>query len=283
MESSNHPDAPGRRGAERIDMMGCVVDNLTMEETLERVAGFIADGRPHQHVVVNVDKLVKARDDAQLRGIINDCDLVNADGMPVVWASRLLGVPLKERVAGVDLFESLMERSAREGWRVFLLGARAEVVARVRAVYEARYPGLVVAGHRDGYWTEAEEPDVAEQVRLAQADILCVAITSPKKERFLDRWQTHMRVPFAMGVGGTFDVAAGRIRRAPRFMQALGLEWLVRVVQEPRRMFRRYFIEDVAFFGILARALGVRAARRAARLLFPIALAALAVSEVAES
>ena len=142
---------------------------------------------------------------------------------------------------------------------------------------------IVVAGHRDGYWRPEEEAQVAEQVRRAQPDILAVAISSPRKEEFLDRWQSHMRVPFAMGVGGTFDVAAGRVKRAPVFMQRAGLEWLARVAQEPRRMFRRYFVDSLAFFSILAHALGVRAARRAVRIIFPIALAALAVSEVAEA
>jgi N-acetylglucosaminyldiphosphoundecaprenol N-acetyl-beta-D-mannosaminyltransferase len=267
----------------RVDVLGLPVDNLSMAETLDVVEGFVASGRPHQHVVVNVDKLVKARKDPELARIISRCALVNADGMPVVWASRLLGTPLKERVTGIDLFEALMERSAREGWRVFLLGAREEVVAQVRRIYEARYPGLVVAGHRDGYWTEGEEAEVAEQVRRARTDILFVAIPSPRKERFLGAWQPRMQVPFAMGVGGTFDVACGRIRRAPRPMQALGLEWLVRVVQEPRRMFRRYFVDSIPFFGMLARALALRVLRRGTRLIFPIAIAAMAVAEVAES
>ncbi len=270
-------------GVPRLNVLGVPVDNLSMDETLDVIEGFIASGRPHQHVVVNVDKVVKAHRDPALAGILGRCALVNADGMPVVWASRMLGTPLKERVTGIDLFEALMERSAREGWRVFLLGARPEVVGKARSIYESRYPGLIVAGHRDGYWTEDEEPQVAEQVRRSGADILAVAISSPKKERVLDRGQVHLRVPFAMGVGGTFDVTAGRVRRAPVIMQRVGLEWLARVAQEPRRMFRRYFVDSLAFFGILARALGIKAARRVARLLFPIALAALAVSEVAES
>jgi N-acetylglucosaminyldiphosphoundecaprenol N-acetyl-beta-D-mannosaminyltransferase len=239
---------------ERIEIMGCAVDNLSMEETLQTIEGFIASGTPHQHVVVNVDKLVKARGDAQLRRIINECALINADGMPVVWASRLLGKPLKERVAGVDLFEALMARAAQKGWRVFLLGAREEIVARVRQLYEAKYPGLAIAGHRNGYWSgEAEEAAVVEQIQAARTDILFVAISSPKKEQFLGRWQARMKVPFAMGVGGTFDVAAGHVKRAPRWMQRSGLEWFFRFLQEPRRMFRRYFIEDMAFFGMLAR------------------------------
>ncbi len=232
----------------RITMMGCQIDNLSMEETLQTVEGFIQSGKPHQHVVVNVDKLVKAERDDELRRIINECALINVDGMPVVWASRLLGKPLKERVAGVDLFEALMQRSAGKGWRVFLLGAREEVVSEVKRLYEIKYPGLVVAGYRNGYWSEAEEPGVVAQITAARADLLFVAISSPKKEHFLGQYQGQMKIPFAMGVGGTFDVAVGRVKRAPVWMQKSGLEWFYRFLQEPRRMFRRYFIEDMAFF-----------------------------------
>jgi N-acetylglucosaminyldiphosphoundecaprenol N-acetyl-beta-D-mannosaminyltransferase len=262
---------------ERLDVLGCSVDNLTMEESLAVVEGFIASGRPHQHVVVNVDKIVKARHDAALREIINRCDLINADGMPVVWASRLLGRPLKERVAGIDLFEALLVRAAERGWRVFLLGAREEVVAKVRSIYEARYPELVFAGHRNGYWQPGEEEAVAGQVRAARADLLFVAISSPLKERFLGRWQAHMQVPFAMGVGGSFDVAAGLVKRAPRWMQRTGFEWFYRFLQEPRRMFRRYFIDDMAFFGMLGGelvAMRMRQIRRTAGVLLPLVAAA---------
>ena len=152
----------------RIQMMGCAVDNLDMEESLAVVEGFIRSGRPHQHVVVNVDKIVKASRDPGLRRIINDCDLINADGMPVVWASRLLGKPLKERVTGVDLFEALMARAAQKGWRVFLLGAREEVVSGVARLYPARYPGLTIAGYRNGYWSKAEEEEVVAQISAAR-------------------------------------------------------------------------------------------------------------------
>jgi len=239
----------------RIELMGCSIDNLSMEETLTAVEGFIDSGLPHQHVVVNVDKLVKAQADPELRRIINECALINADGMPVVWASRLLGKPLKERVAGVDLFEALMRRGADKQWRIFLLGAREEIVARVKILYESKYPGLQIAGYRNGYWPADEEATVVQQIRAARVDILFVAISSPKKEQFLGRYQEQMGIPFAMGVGGTFDVAAGKVKRAPRWMQASGLEWFFRFLQEPRRMFRRYFVEDMAFIGMLAREL----------------------------
>ena len=241
--------------SERIELMGCYVDNLWMEETLQTIEGFIKSGKPHQHVVVNVDKLVKASRDEDLRKIINECALINVDGMPVVWASRLLGKPLKERVAGVDLFESLMAHSAAKGWRVFLLGAREEVVSGVKDIYEKRFPGFRLAGYRNGYWKPEEEAEVVKQIADAKADLLFVAISSPKKEQFLGKYQAEMKIPFAMGVGGTFDVAVGRVKRAPLWMQKAGLEWFYRILQEPTRMFKRYFIDDMAFFGLLIKEL----------------------------
>jgi N-acetylglucosaminyldiphosphoundecaprenol N-acetyl-beta-D-mannosaminyltransferase len=237
----------------RIQLMGCQIDNLTMEETVQAVDKFIASGTPHQHVVVNVDKLVKADRDPDLRRIINSCDLINADGMPVVWASRLLGKPLKERVAGIDLFEALMAQAPRKGWRIYLLGATEDVVTKVRSTYESRYPGLSIVGVRNGYWDPKDDAKVADDIAATKPDLLFVAISSPKKERFLGRYQATMKVPFAMGVGGTFDVAIGKVSRAPLWMQKAGLEWFYRFLQEPRRMFRRYFIDDMRFFGILLR------------------------------
>ena len=243
----------------RITLMGCQIDNVSMEETLRKVEGFIRSGQPHQHVVVNVDKLVKASRDPELRRIINSCALVNVDGVPVLWAARLLGKPLKERVAGVDLFEALMRRAGEKGWRVFLLGAREEVVRAVAENYRRKYPRLVLAGWRNGYWKgAAEEAAVVEDIRASHADLLFVAISSPQKEQFLGRYQAEMRIPFAMGVGGTFDVAIGRVRRAPLWMQKAGLEWFYRFLQEPRRMFHRYFIEDMAFIWLVIK----EAARR---------------------
>lgn len=238
---------------QRIEMMGCYIDNLSMEETLQTIESFILTGRPHQHVVVNVDKLVKASRDPELRQIINECALINADGMPVVWASRLLGKGLKERVAGVDLFEALMSRADQKGWRVFLLGAREEVVSGVCHLYQKKYRDLQIAGYRNGYWKPEEESAVVEQIKAANADLLFVAISSPKKEQFLGKYQEEMKIPFAMGVGGTFDVAVGKVKRAPLWMQRGGLEWFYRFLQEPRRMFKRYFIDDMAFFGLLTK------------------------------
>jgi N-acetylglucosaminyldiphosphoundecaprenol N-acetyl-beta-D-mannosaminyltransferase len=246
----------------RQQVLGVPVDNLTMDETLDRIGQFVADGRPHQHVVINVDKIVKARRDPALMTIIARCDLINADGMPVVWASRLLGQPLKERVTGVDLFEAVLARAEAQGWRPYFLGARAEVVQDVVTAMRRRHPRLQVAGWRDGYWDPADDARVAEAIAACRPDLLFVAISSPRKEQFLAAFQARMKVPFAMGVGGTFDVVVGRTRRAPRWMQRTGLEWFYRFLQEPRRMFRRYFVDSLPFFTALAHELIVAKRRR---------------------
>ena len=234
-----------------VEILGCHVHNLTMEETLQRISAFVRSGVPHQHVVVNVDKVVKAARDPQLRKIINNCDLINVDGMPIVWASKLLGTPLKERVTGVDLFEALLGRAAAEGWRVYFLGATSEVVQAVAARATRDHPGLSVAGLRDGYWPSSDDAAVAEEIGKAAPHLLFVAISSPRKEQFLGANGGAMKIPFAMGVGGTFDVYSGKVRRAPLWMQRSGLEWFYRFLQEPRRMFRRYFIDDMSFFRLL--------------------------------
>lgn len=237
----------------RIELMNCRIDNLSMAETVAEVERFVATGSAHQHVVVNVDKLVKANRDPQLLDIINGCDLINADGMPVVWAARLLGRPLKGRVAGIDLFGALLERAAQTGWRVFFLGARQEVVDRLVDMLRQRYAELRIAGWRNGYWLPEEEEAVVEEIRRTRPELLFVAISSPRKERFLGQYARQLSIPFAMGVGGSFDVYTGLVRRAPRWMQAAGLEWFYRFLQEPRRMFRRYFIDDPYFLVLLWR------------------------------
>lgn len=235
-------------------VLGIAVDNLSMQETLERIESFVASGRPHQHVVVNADKVVKAHRDPQLARIIAACDLSNADGMPVVWASHLMGQPLKERVTGIDLFFRLLRRAQEKGWRVYFLGAKQEVVDEVVRRARTDYPALQIAGHHDGYWAAQEEEHVVRSIGATRPDLLFVAISSPKKEEFLARHQARMRIPFAMGVGGTFDVMVGLTRRAPLWMQKTGFEWLYRFLQEPRRMFKRYFVDDMAFFWILSKA-----------------------------
>jgi N-acetylglucosaminyldiphosphoundecaprenol N-acetyl-beta-D-mannosaminyltransferase len=258
------PADPGSTASDRrISLFGLPIDDVTMDETLDRIDAFIASGGVHQHVVVNVSKIVQASRDPEIRAIVESCDLVNVDGQPVIWASRLVGRPLRARVTGVDLMHRLIEGASSRGHRLYFLGARPEVVGAVIRRVEREHPAVIVAGWRDGYWSRSDEEDIVRSIAAARPDILFVALGSPAKERFLARWKATIGAPFVMGVGGSFDVYAGITRRAPRWMQRAGLEWLFRVSQEPTRLWRRYAGDSVAFAWIVVRE--VVAARRPGR------------------
>ena len=237
----------------RIEVLGCPMDVATMGETVETIRDAVAKGRFTQHVVVNVAKLVNMRDDAQLRASVHACDIINIDGMGVVLGARMLGHSVPERVAGVDLFHELLSMSAASGFPVFLLGATDEVVSATARKVQQLYPQLRVAGFHHGYFWDDEAVLVAK-VRASGAKLLFVAITSPKKENFIHRWRDQLGVSFVMGVGGTFDVVAGKVSRAPLWMQKWGLEWLYRVIQEPRRMWKRYLVTNSKFAWLLLKA-----------------------------
>jgi len=237
----------------RVNLFNINIDNLTMDETLQKIEGFVNSGAYHQHIVVNVNKVIKADKDRKLREIINRCDLINADGMPLIWFSKILGKPLKMRVAGIDLFFSLIEMAERKNWKLYFLGAKIKTLKKAMDILSTRYPLLRIAGCRDGYWAKEEERKIAEDIKDARPDILFVGISSPKKEYFLSEYLDEMQVPFAMGVGGSFDILAGKAKRAPAWMQRYGLEWFYRFLQEPRRLFRRYFIEGMSFINLFAR------------------------------
>lgn len=240
---------------ERVQVLGCPIDALDIRHTVARCEQLIEAGGPAQHVSVNAAKLVAMQDDPRLRQIVHGCDLISADGQSVVWASRLHGNPLPERVAGIDLMEALLSLAERKGYRVFVLGARRAVLERAVVELRRRHPLLSIAGYRDGYFDDAESEAVCAEIRAARADILLVAISSPRKEYWLARHLDQLGVSFAMGVGGSIDVVAGVTRRAPPVAQRLGLEWLFRLAQEPRRLFVRYAVTNVRFLLTLQREL----------------------------
>ncbi|HTS18621.1 MAG TPA: WecB/TagA/CpsF family glycosyltransferase [Verrucomicrobiae bacterium] len=239
--------------SDKVTLFGIPIDNLNMTEVLDRIEAMVKDGGIHQHVVVNVDKLVKMDTNPSLRQTVLDCDLITVDGQPVIWASRLFGCPIKERVTGVDLFDALMGRCAERGLHPYLLGARQEIVSKAVDVLKARYPRLEFAGWRNGYWKPEEEAGVVDEIKRVKPDVLCMAVGSPKQELFLGKWKKEMAVPFVMGVGGSFDVTAGVLKRAPKWVQRVGMEWLYRLAQEPRRLWRRYLRDDMGFFRLVWR------------------------------
>ncbi len=239
----------------RAHVLGVDVDRLGMRETVERCRELVEAGRPSQHVCVNAAKLVALQRDERLRDIVADCDLVSADGQAVVWAARLLRQPLPERVAGIDLMHELLSVAEREGWRVYFLGARQEVLERAVGRIRGRHPRLEVVGARNGYFTTAEEPAVCDEIRAARPHLLFVAMSSPRKEYWLGEHARALGVPFSMGVGGALDVEAGVARRAPRWLQRAGLEWLFRLLQDPRRLLGRYLLGNARFLALVCREL----------------------------
>jgi N-acetylglucosaminyldiphosphoundecaprenol N-acetyl-beta-D-mannosaminyltransferase len=222
------------------------MDVASMQETVEVIREAVQEDRFIQHVVVNVAKLVNMQRDEALKESVESCDIINIDGMGVVYGARFLGEDIPERVAGVDLFDELLGMSAAQGFPVFLLGAKQEIVETTARKVEEKHPGLKLAGYHHGYFWDDEEA-VVEEIKQSGAKLLFVAITSPKKENFINRWQDRLGVNFVMGVGGTFDVVAGKVKRAPKWMQKAGLEWSYRVLQEPRRMFKRYLVTNSLF------------------------------------
>jgi len=237
----------------RSTILGVDIDAMRIDEVLDRIHVAISAGQALSIGVVNAAKLVNMRGDSALMDDVSSSDLVLADGMAVVWASRILGVPLPERVSGIDLMYGMMERGQVHGYRFFLLGAKEEVSEAVENRMQELYPNAIVAGRRNGYFTDTEEEHIAQQIKASKADILLVAITSPKKERFMAMWRETMNVPIVHGVGGSFDVMSGKVRRAPSLMQKLGLEWLYRVMQEPGRLAWRYLRTNTLFILYIGR------------------------------
>jgi N-acetylglucosaminyldiphosphoundecaprenol N-acetyl-beta-D-mannosaminyltransferase len=230
----------------RINFLNAPMDIATMQETVSFIEDRIEKKLFLQHVVVNVAKIVNMQKDPVLAESVKACEVINIDGMGVVFGARFLGYDVPERVAGVDLFHELLAMSAKRDFPVFLLGATEEVVSKTVSKVKAQNPNLNIAGYNDGYFWDDEEA-VVTKIRESGAKLLFVAITSPKKENFINKWQDRLGVDFVMGVGGTFDVVAGKVKRAPQWMQRAGLEWLYRVIQEPRRMWKRYLITNSQF------------------------------------
>ncbi len=243
----------GAIASRRQELMDCPFDRITMGEAVSRAIGWCLDGgHPRTIVTMNAALLVSMRRDRELARACRAGDLVVADGVPVVWASRLTGDALPGRVCGCDLMERLLAAAAERLLPVFFLGARPEVLRALVATCVRRHPGFVVAGTRDGYFGPEREAEVVEQIRRSGAAMLFVGMPSPYKEVFLERNRAALGVPVLMGVGGSFDVVAGFTRRAPRWMQRSGLEWLWRLLMEPRRMWRRYLVTNTLFLTRLA-------------------------------
>ncbi len=246
---SHHPLLAERRR----EFLGAPLHVLTMAETLALASEAMSRRRPMHHTVINVAKLVNMQKSAELFEDVASADLINIDGAGVVWGARLCGIAVPERVAGVDIMTNLFALAEQKGYRPYLLGAEQTVLDAVDRRLAKDHPGLVVAGMHDGYFSPEDELKVVEAINASGADCLFVALPTPRKERFLKQYRAMLKPSFVMGVGGSFDVYGGKVARAPKVLQALGLEWLFRVAQEPGRLWRRYYETNLAYAALLFR------------------------------
>ena len=236
-----------------IAVLGLPLDHVTLDQAVSRIEQMIVEQGTHQVATANLDFWIKSNADSHLHRIIAGCDLVVADGMPLVWASRLLGAPLPERVTGIDIVPRLMELSSTRGYRIFLLGGGPRVAERTRALFETRFPGVQICGTFSPPVSELKNMDhseIIDKVRAAQPDILLVGFGNPKQEKWIWMHRRQMGVPVCIGIGGSMDLLVGDRKRAPRWMQLSGLEWLGRLSQEPTRLAPRY-AQD--FWGLVSR------------------------------
>jgi len=219
----------------KVDILGVNVDAMTMSESVAQIETYMAGEEPVMIATANAEMIMRATQDEELRDILNRAAIVTADGAGTVWAARHLGYEMPERVAGYDLAQQLMKNSVRQGQRIYFFGSAPGVAEKAKAKAEQLYPGIQIVGTRDGYFTEADEPAIIEDIKAKRPHLLLVALGVPKQEKWLAKHQAELGVPVAIGVGGTLDVMAGVMKRAPLWMQKAKLEWLFRGMLQPKR------------------------------------------------
>ena len=241
-------------GAEVSELLGLEFERSRATAIVERCLTW-CDGPRVTHIILtaNASHLCLMRRDPSLREACRAADMVVADGMSVVWALRLLGRPVPERVAGIDLMTALLAAGSTAGLRVYFLGATTGIVEALVAHCRRRFPGLVVVGSRSGYFTSDDHEAIVEGVHASRPHFLFVGMPSPMKDLFCQRYRDRIQVPVVMGVGGSFDVLAGFIRRAPRALQVTGLEWAWRLMMEPRKLWKRYLTTNGEFIWLVFR------------------------------
>ena len=257
--------------ADSVEFLGLPFATLDMPAVIARCLEWCTGPRrTHILVTANASHLCMMRADPALNSACAGGDMVVADGMSVVWALRALGTPVPERVAGVDLMSGLLEAAGRHKLRVYFLGARSEVVEKLASSCVGKFPGLEIAGYRDGYFGAADHERIATEIAACQPHLLFIGMPSPFKEIWAERYRHVLQVPLIIGVGGSFDVLAGYIRRAPRAFQILGMEWAWRLLMEPRKLWKRYLTTNSQFLWLTAREMRARRFRQKDRQRDPV-------------
>jgi N-acetylglucosaminyldiphosphoundecaprenol N-acetyl-beta-D-mannosaminyltransferase len=239
----------------RVEILGCRVDRVSLASAIPRLVELIKSGGAHQAIVLSVPPLMIIRRDTRLLDIWNGASIVLPDGVPILWASRILGAPIPGRVAGSDLFWALSRAAEQERYTCFLLGSTSEVLAKLETVLLRRFPRLRLVGSfsppLSPVFSAAANSEIISRVNAARPDILWVGLGAPRQELWIHANLERLEVRLAIGVGAAFDMCSGSVRRAPRWMQKSGLEWSYRFMAEPRRLFRRYFIDSAPFLPLV--------------------------------
>lgn len=239
----------------RIKFLNTEVDNLTMNEAVQKIEQLILNKKPSYVVTPNVDHIVKLESDKEFQEVYKEADLILTDGMPLIWISKLKKNPIKEKVSGSDLFPEVCKLAAYKGYKVFLLGAAEGVAAKAAENLKEKYKGLNVVGtYSPSYGFEKKEHEIQEIIKMineVKPDILAVGLGAPKQEKFLYNYRKQLNVPISLAIGASIDFEAGNIERAPEWMQHSGLEWFYRLCKEPKRMFKRYLVDDMKIFKLV--------------------------------
>ncbi|WP_415306283.1 WecB/TagA/CpsF family glycosyltransferase [Clostridium perfringens] len=238
----------------RMNFLNIEVDNLTMNEAIDRAEELIIKKKPSYVVTPNVDHIVKLENDKEFQEVYKNADLILTDGMPLIWISKIKGNPIKEKISVSDFFPKLCERAAEKGYSIFLLGAAEGVATKAAKNLKEKYEGLNIVGtYSPSYGFEKKDDEIKmiiEMINKAKPDILAVGLGAPKQEKFLHKYRNDLNVPISLAIGASIDFEAGNINRAPKWMQNCGLEWFYRLCKEPKRMFKRYIIDDLKIISI---------------------------------
>ena len=223
---------------ERLEILGVGIDKVNSQQAMVRIGEFIASGKSHQIVTANAEIIYQASKNEKMRNVINKAQMVTADGSGVVWASKQLGEPLEQRVTGIDLVNSICEQSAKDKWKIYILGSAPGVAATAAVNIRNKFPGCNIIGTHHGYFNAKEEKQILAELEQLKPDVLFVALGAPKQEYWIADHLSDLGIPVGMGIGGSMDVLSGNVKRAPKWMQKMSLEWLYRVLIQPARFKR---------------------------------------------
>jgi N-acetylglucosaminyldiphosphoundecaprenol N-acetyl-beta-D-mannosaminyltransferase len=232
---------------EEIRAFGVKIHPLRKQEFVDYIEESIDQKKKIVQSGINASSIVELRQSERLLQAYNNSDLINIDGMPVLWALRILGYKIHERVACPDLFEALLELAQTKKYSIFLFGAKEKNITQAVENIKKQYPSIIISGFRNGYFSEADESSIVQMINRSKTELLFLGMPSPQKEIFVEKYKLQLHVNYILGVGGFFDIVSGSIKRAPLWMQNIGLEWFYRFIQEPERLLGRYFKGNLIF------------------------------------